>query len=39
MPRIAIVQRPPVFLNRIEATRAAVSYVDEATADGASLND
>lgn len=37
MPRIAIVQRPPVFLNRAETTAAAVTSVREAAEAGAQL--
>jgi nitrilase len=37
MSRIAIVQRPPVFLNRTETTNAAVTSLSEAAAAGARL--
>ena len=37
MPRIAIVQRPPVFLNRTETTSIAVGSVREAAEAGAQL--
>ncbi len=37
MSRIAIVQRPPVFLNRAETTRIAVDSVGEAAEAGAQL--
>lgn len=37
MPRIAIVQRPPVFLNRAETTSTAVTSVHEAASAGAQL--
>jgi len=37
MSRIAIVQRPPIFLNRAETTEAAVTSVREAAAAGAQL--
>jgi nitrilase len=37
MSRIAIVQRPPTFLNRAETTGTAVTSVDEAAGAGAQL--
>jgi nitrilase len=37
MPRVAIVQRPPVFLNRAETTSAAVAGIREAAGAGAQL--
>jgi len=37
MSRIAIVQRPPIFLNRAETTRAAAASILEAAQAGAQL--
>jgi len=37
MPRIAIVQRPPIFLNRVETTSAAAASILEAARAGAQL--
>lgn len=37
MPRIAIIQKPPIFLNRAETLRLAVNAVGEAAQGGAQL--
>ena len=37
MPRIAVIQRPPVFLDKAASVAAAASFVEEAAAGGAQL--